>query len=426
MKQVLKMWHMIVMLVAAFAIAGCGGGAASQPPTGNPSSPASKGTVTIDTQLFTVNNQTATLKAAKTVAGGGGGGGSISTQEMELRKRIHHVDFWFNDGTCYGQMQTLAVSQGHLAGTLSVDPGSYTMEANFMTETGAILYRSVNQITVVAGMSSHETLVAQKRPFVYLEGRINHPTGTYTETENGYGIDIMETNGTGNSVATGGRYNAATNRFDFGAVYPTSPMVSEANIILTDDNGQDHKAVFTLDLIKAIDEANANGFVSYDWPAPGTIDIGVIFEDDNAGFVKAVNAVPIAEPVRGNAQTTLARITLANTTTEAAIVKTLSFRLWDTRFLWNLYLIRDDLSLILSSPVATAVTDEYGVAIVTFTTNIHIPPQSVLSINLMGDVSPDYPTTEMFNFQVTGASVVTETNQPVPFLGTDGMAVGIY
>ncbi|NTW22712.1 hypothetical protein HGA34_04215 [Candidatus Falkowbacteria bacterium] len=419
----------LFLMALGWALAGCGASTANHQ-TSDTSLPAGKGAVSIDTQLFPVDNQTATLKVAKTVAGGGGGGGGISNQEMELRKRIHHVEFWFNDGKSYGQMQTIMVCQGRLSGKLIADPGNYMLEANFMTQSGAVIYRATTQVEVTSGMSTHATLVAQKSTFVYLEGRINRPTGSYTETEMGYSISIEEANGTGFSVGTGGRYNAAANRFDFGTVYPTSPMVNEAKIILTDDTGQTHKAVFTFDLIKAIDEANANGFVNYDWPAPGTIKIDVIFEDDNAGFVKAVNAVPVATPTRGNNNTTLARINLANTTTETAAIKTLTFRLWDCNYLSNLYLVRADLPQLLGSsthfPVASITVDEYGVAIVTFTTDIHIPAGAMISINLQGDVSPDYPTMEMFNYQVTGASVVTETNQTVPFLGTDGMAVGIY
>lgn len=427
MKKAMKACFVFLVLMAAFAIAGCGNnGTASKQAVADNTLPAGKGAVTIDTQLFPVNNQAATLKVAKTVAGGGG---DTSTQDLELRKRIHHVDFWFNDGLSYSQQQTLVVNEGRLSGKLIADPGSYTLEADFMTQSGVIIYRATAQINITAGVSTAITLVVQKSAFIYLEGRINRPTGSYTDGV-GYNISIEETNGTGYSAGTGGRYNAEANRLDFGAVYTSSSMVTESRIILTDNTGQTHKAVFTFDLIKAIDEANANDFVNYDWPAPGTININVIFEDDNAGFVKAVNAVPVATPTRGNNNATLAKITLTNVTAETAVVKTITFRLWDANYLANLYLVRADLPQIIGSsthfPVASITIDEYGVAIVTFTTDISIPAKAMVSINLQGDISPNYPTTEMFNFQVTGASVVTETNQTVPFLGTNGMAVGIY
>jgi len=430
-----KTWYVVLLMAEAMVISACGtgnsGNSASSHQTSDSTLAADMGAVAINMQLSPSKKTTAKVTAA-VVSGGGSGGGAISTptDEQILRSMVHHVDFYFNGVNSFGQVQTLLVTDGLLEGKLQVAPGEYSMETYFTTKGGAVLYSSTKFVTVTSGMVTKVTPVLTKPPMIYIEGRINNPVGKLTDSSN-YQVYINDIDPSGFSAATGGTYRAANNQLNITAVFPTNKINLQANIVYIDDNGTRQTAPFNFNLLKALTELDANGFVAFEWPPLGMVDVDFIFADDGKGFVKSDSITPIAQPAKGQNNTTIFKLSFENLTTDVAVIKKVIFRIWDTDYMSNMYLTRADLDLppgISSTHFPCTITTDlgWGTAFMTCTTDIYTEAGQKVAVNLKGDVSANYPTTEMMNVQVIDGQVVTLTEQTVPFLGTTGLAFGPF
>lgn len=362
---------------------------------------ANQGSVKIDTQLFTPNE--ARMAAAPMKAGG-----SYIPTELDLRKKIDHVDFFVTDQFSITRyIDTIAVIDGKLTGVLNIEEGSYQLETRCMTAGGVDLYYDYQAVTITAGQETAITLVLKKRDQIWVPCKIsNLPEIFLAEQVYDFTTTI---NFSGNAWVDQQRV--------FQLSFPYDTFENKTfNVTLYDYNGFSHPITITTNLLADIDESNLKGgYTEQVWPEPGNLSIDVIFEADG-GFLQAIFASQTAQPHSYTNGAILSYINFVNGSGKDAAITEVTYDVWDATTISNFSLHIYDLQIGTCEVISRT---DYGQAVVKCYPNHVLPVGAMTTFALHADIS-NYPTDRMLSIGVSGAVVTDSDGNPIAFSGTDG------
>lgn len=415
--------NFVLVVLMLLALVGCGSNKSSDSANSanSTTTSAKTGTVPINIQILPASNQTSavTKTTGKMLA-------LASPFELDLRRKIDKISFYTVDDLGNGKyIDTISVINGVASGTLVIPEGNFSLQSSCLTKSGCELYSAYTDITVISGQTTNANLVFKKRDVIWLSSKVKNVQGYYLPFDAGTNQYYTEVVGLIPSFTSGdnGTYLDDQGFIHFSIGYSTAAATNKVKINITDCNGAVNSASFTLNLLSDIDEADIKGYTEKTWPAPGTVNFSSSFEEDG-GLVKAVFAANSGATLnRNQANSTLAKINIANGSNKTVTISELKFFVWDVNFVGNFKLYSPASGFIY--PNCTEISrNTLGQAKISCPVQLTLSNGIVFSINLLGDIG-DYPSNEMLSIDNSGASVIDNSGNAVPFSSTGQMSFSV-